>query len=175
MLGKQQSGHVAAVGFELYTQMLADAVRELRGERLHVEVEPEIQLGIAAYIPAPTFPTNTSAWCSTGASPTSKDRRSGRDCHRADRTLRPDPAFGRQLMRVMDLRRSLKDSMVVQAAMRNGWVNLQFHGDAPIDIESLVPMVHRKPDRFRISADFQLSFVPQNRDSDGLIQEIHTC
>ena len=32
LLGKQQSGHIAAVGFELYTQMLEEAVRELRGE-----------------------------------------------------------------------------------------------------------------------------------------------
>jgi len=51
LLGKQQSGHIAAVGFELYTQMLEEAVQELRGQRRHVEVEPEIQLGFPAYIP----------------------------------------------------------------------------------------------------------------------------
>jgi transcription-repair coupling factor (superfamily II helicase) len=175
MLGKQQSGHVAAVGFELYTQMLADAVRELRGERLHVEVEPEIQLGIAAYIPGTYIPDEHQRLVfyrrlANIKGPQELDEIATELIERYG----PIPPLVDSLMRVMDLRRSLKDSMVVQAAMRNGWVNLQFHGDAPIDIESLVPMVHRKPDRFRISADFQLSFVPQNRDSDGLIQEIHT-
>src|SRR5262249_17143087 len=51
LLGKQQSGHVAAVGFEMYEQMLADAVRELRGEMIQADIEPEIQLGIPAFIP----------------------------------------------------------------------------------------------------------------------------
>ena len=32
LLGKQQSGHITAVGLELYTHMLEQAVRELRGE-----------------------------------------------------------------------------------------------------------------------------------------------
>ena len=33
LLGDEQSGHVAAVGFEMYAQMLEEAVRELRGEQ----------------------------------------------------------------------------------------------------------------------------------------------
>ena len=33
LLGKQQSGHITAVGLELYTQMLEQAVRELRGQQ----------------------------------------------------------------------------------------------------------------------------------------------
>src|SRR5262249_10395872 len=51
MLGKQQSGHTTAVGVELYTQMMEEAVREVRGETVTIEVEPEIQIGIPAYIP----------------------------------------------------------------------------------------------------------------------------
>src|SRR6202008_1254318 len=40
LLGKQQSGNITAVGFELYTQMMEDAVREVRGETVTAEVEP---------------------------------------------------------------------------------------------------------------------------------------
>ncbi len=32
LLGKQQSGHIAAVGIDLYTQMMEEAMAELRGE-----------------------------------------------------------------------------------------------------------------------------------------------
>src|SRR5262249_22904274 len=48
LLGKQQSGHITADGLELYTHLLEQAVRELRGEHPEPDLEPEIQLGIPA-------------------------------------------------------------------------------------------------------------------------------
>src|SRR5205814_354191 len=51
LLGKQQSGNIAAIGLELYTHMLEQAVREARGETAEPDLEPEIQLGIPAYVP----------------------------------------------------------------------------------------------------------------------------
>src|SRR5881628_327313 len=51
LLGKQQTGHITAVGLELYTQLLEQAVRELRGTATQAEIEPELQLGIPAFIP----------------------------------------------------------------------------------------------------------------------------
>ena len=44
MLGGEQSGHIEAVGFELYTTMLEQAVRELKGED-HAE-RPSVQLNL---------------------------------------------------------------------------------------------------------------------------------
>ncbi len=52
MLGASQSGHVSAVGYELYTEMMESAVRELKGAPAPEEdVRPEIHLGIPAFIP----------------------------------------------------------------------------------------------------------------------------
>jgi len=51
LLGGQQSGHIEAVGFELYTQMLDRAVRELRGEAAPDESEIQINLGLNIRIP----------------------------------------------------------------------------------------------------------------------------
>src|SRR5207237_9402465 len=55
LLGKQQSGHIAAVGFELYMQMLEQAVHELKGEPVPEEFEPNLQLQVSAYIPDDYF------------------------------------------------------------------------------------------------------------------------
>jgi transcription-repair coupling factor (superfamily II helicase) len=52
MLGGEQSGHIEAIGFELYTQMLERAVREMRGEVPEEEVEPQLNLGLNIRIPA---------------------------------------------------------------------------------------------------------------------------
>jgi transcription-repair coupling factor (superfamily II helicase) len=51
LLGEEQSGHIGAVGFELYMQMLEQAVQQLRGEAVVETIEPALQLQVSAYIP----------------------------------------------------------------------------------------------------------------------------
>jgi transcription-repair coupling factor (superfamily II helicase) len=52
LLGISQSGHVSAVGYELYTELMEKAIREIKGEPApEEEVRPEIHLGIPAFIP----------------------------------------------------------------------------------------------------------------------------
>lgn len=52
LLGGEQSGHIEAVGFELYTQMLDRAVREMKGEVAPEEAETQLNLGLNIRIPA---------------------------------------------------------------------------------------------------------------------------
>ena len=49
LLGTEQHGQVARVGFNLYTQMLKEAVARIKGEPL--AVEPELSLDVSAFIP----------------------------------------------------------------------------------------------------------------------------
>src|SRR5512142_417592 len=51
MLGGEQSGHIEAVGFELYTSMLERTVRELKGEVAPEEAETQLNLGLNIRIP----------------------------------------------------------------------------------------------------------------------------
>jgi transcription-repair coupling factor (superfamily II helicase) len=51
LLGAEQSGHVAAVGFELYVEMLNEAVAELQGERRTAARPVRIDARIDAYVP----------------------------------------------------------------------------------------------------------------------------
>jgi transcription-repair coupling factor (superfamily II helicase) len=50
MLGGEQSGHIEAVGFELYTSMLEAAVKELKGEAAEERPATQLNLGIALRI-----------------------------------------------------------------------------------------------------------------------------
>jgi transcription-repair coupling factor (superfamily II helicase) len=52
LLGAEQSGHVAAVGFELYVELLNEAVAELQGERRIVARPVRVDARIDAYVPA---------------------------------------------------------------------------------------------------------------------------
>ena len=56
MLGGEQSGHIEAIGFELYTQMLERAVREMKGETAPEEAETQLNLGLNIRIPADYVP-----------------------------------------------------------------------------------------------------------------------
>ena len=56
LLGGEQSGHIEAVGFELYTQMLDRAVREMKGEMPEEEVATQLNLGLNIRIPADYIP-----------------------------------------------------------------------------------------------------------------------
>jgi transcription-repair coupling factor (superfamily II helicase) len=51
LLGGQQSGHMDALGFDLYTQMLERTVSELRGEAVEDETSVSINLGVDVAIP----------------------------------------------------------------------------------------------------------------------------
>ncbi len=51
LLGGEQSGHIDAVGFELYTSMLDRTVRELKGEDLPREIDTQLNLGLNIKIP----------------------------------------------------------------------------------------------------------------------------
>jgi transcription-repair coupling factor (superfamily II helicase) len=50
MLGGQQSGHIEAIGFELYTSMLEAAVKEMKGETSEERPATQLNLGIALRI-----------------------------------------------------------------------------------------------------------------------------
>ncbi len=51
ILGREQSGHIAAVGYELYCQLLDGAVRQMRGEKVEDRPAVHIEIGIDAFIP----------------------------------------------------------------------------------------------------------------------------
>jgi transcription-repair coupling factor (superfamily II helicase) len=52
LLGAEQSGHVAAVGFELYVELLSEAVADLAGARRTVTRPVRVDAAVDAYIPA---------------------------------------------------------------------------------------------------------------------------
>ena len=51
LLGAEQSGHIQAVGFDLYMEMLEKAVAELKGMKIEEEFESSINLKADAFIP----------------------------------------------------------------------------------------------------------------------------
>ena len=51
MLGGEQSGHIADVGFDLYIRLVGEAVAEFRGQETEPEPEVRIELPVDAHLP----------------------------------------------------------------------------------------------------------------------------
>ncbi len=52
ILGAKQSGHIEAIGLELYMELLTEAIQELRGERSVIKKDVEVNTPFPAFIPA---------------------------------------------------------------------------------------------------------------------------
>ena len=171
LLGKQQSGHITAIGLELYTTMMEQAVRELRGEPQEPDVEPEVQLGIPAFIPesyVPDVSQRLVVYKRLAAIRGVPDL----DEIAAELVDRygPVPALVDTLMRLMELRRWLKDLRIVAA--RRERIVLEFSPTTPVRPETLVEAVHRSHGRLRLVDGATLAVVPEATDHDGTIAEL---
>jgi transcription-repair coupling factor (superfamily II helicase) len=58
ILGPEQSGHIAAIGYELYCQLLEQAVHKLQGKEPPKRAGVHLELGISAYIPRSYIPVS---------------------------------------------------------------------------------------------------------------------
>ena len=173
LLGKQQSGHITAIGLELYTTMMEQAVRELRGEPQEPDVEPEVQLGIPAFIPesyVPDVSQRLVVYKRLAAIRGVPDL----DEIAAELVDRygPVPALVDTLMRLMELRRWLKDLRIVAARRRGERIVLEFSPTTPVRPETLVEAVRRSHGRLRLVDGATLAVAPEATDHDGTIAEL---
>jgi transcription-repair coupling factor (superfamily II helicase) len=56
LLGTQQSGHIAAIGYELYCQLLENAVRQLTNQPPKISLEVDVELPVEAFLPVEYVP-----------------------------------------------------------------------------------------------------------------------
>ncbi len=56
ILGASQSGHIAAVGYDMFLKLMETSIAEIKGEPLQEELEPEINLPLSAFLPETYIP-----------------------------------------------------------------------------------------------------------------------
>jgi transcription-repair coupling factor (superfamily II helicase) len=173
LLGEQQSGQIAAIGFELYTEMMEHAVRELKGEAVAPEVEPEIRLGIPAFFPNDYIPdANQRLFFYKRLASLAKSEEL--DEIKAELKDRFGP-YGQpveNLFLVMELRRVLKIFLVQQISASDGRVYLLFHAESPVKVEKLLDLIKTQKNRFRLSPDGRLSFTPVHQEWEAMVGEV---
>ena len=56
LLGAEQSGQLEAIGFDLYMEMLQEAIKEVQGQEIPKVEETQVDLKITAFIPSDYIP-----------------------------------------------------------------------------------------------------------------------
>jgi transcription-repair coupling factor (superfamily II helicase) len=109
LLGAEQSGQMDAIGFDLYVEMLEDAIKEIRGQEIPKVDDTQIDLSITAFIPAtymPDLDQKMSAYRAV-ASATSKYELTQIAADWSDR-YGALPKATEQLMRIVELKQVAK-------------------------------------------------------------------
>jgi len=145
LLGRQQHGHIEAVGFDLYTQMLERAVSRLKGEEAAPELRTTLNLGMDVripqdYIPSENLRLRTYKRISLVATDAEKQ-----DVARelADR-FGPMPGSVENLLEYAVLK-SMCERLRISAVERQGnRVAMRFHPETPLDPAALVRVVRSR-------------------------------
>jgi transcription-repair coupling factor (superfamily II helicase) len=155
LLGADQHGHMAAVGYDLYTKLLAEAVRELTGEAPEVAVDPVVTVEVDAYLPETYVPEVNQRLALykrlSGAVETSELADVGAEL--ADR-FGPLPREAEHLLEVAGLRIAARKLGIEKLEAGEGKAILRFSPATPLRPEHLVRIIQESRGRIRMSREF---------------------
>jgi transcription-repair coupling factor (superfamily II helicase) len=146
LLGAQQSGNLAAVGFELFTRMLEEAIAELRGLEVVHDVDPEIAVDVEHFLPD-EYVDDVGLRLSfykrlASAEDDESVQRIGGELE--DR-FGPPPLPARQLLRVMALKPRLRGLRALGCDATSRRVSLHLATDTPLQSDRLARLVAGSP------------------------------
>jgi transcription-repair coupling factor (superfamily II helicase) len=109
LLGAEQSGQMDAIGFDLYMEMLEEAIAEIRGQDIPQVDDTQIDLNVTAFVPADYIPDLDQKMSAYRAVAAAQSRRELTQIA-ADWSDRygPLPGATQQLIRVMELKQIAK-------------------------------------------------------------------
>ena len=158
ILGFSQSGHISAVGYELYLKLIERTVAELKGEQWQDEVNPEINIDIPAFLPG-DYIMDTDVRLNLYRRLSSLIEKSEleemvQEIH--DR-FGPPPLEVKNLLRLMSIRLRLKQLRIGKLDVGKGKLTLTFMEEGIRNRDHLMKLIEERPKRFRCFPDGKLN------------------
>jgi transcription-repair coupling factor (superfamily II helicase) len=183
LLGADQSGPVASVGLTLFCQMLEEATRELSGEPVVHDVDPDLHFDFDALLPD-TYVDEVGVRLSLYkrlASAIDEDDVRQVASEMEDRFGGAPPEAIR-LVELMRLKVELRRLRVLVCEATRSGVSLRFREDTPLDATRLARLVAAKGVRYRLHPDGRLTrksepgeaFADSLALADRMLEELRT-
>ncbi len=158
LLGAEQSGTVAAVGFDLFCRMLEEAVHELRGEPVVHDIEPELSFDAEALLPE-DYVADIGVRLSLYkrfASADGEQQVLDLAAEMEDR-FGPPPMEARRFVHLMRIKTELRALRVLGCEATARSVTLHLRDDTPLDPERLSTMVTKRNSPYRLTPDMRIT------------------
>jgi transcription-repair coupling factor (superfamily II helicase) len=176
LLGKQQSGHIAAVGIDLYTQMMEEAMAGLKGEEPAVEPDTQINLRASAFIPESyigDMSLRLAAYkeiSSAGDEP--ELSRIGADLRDRYGPL-PEPA--ENLLAIMGVKIIAKAAMVNRIDGGARTITITFSEGARISPDKIMALLKRNQGRIKLIPEFTLQIAIADETLKTASEALRKC
>ncbi len=146
LLGGEQSGHINLVGFDMYIKMLEEAVREMKGEEVPLEIHSTLNLGFEIRIPATYIPEDNQRLRAYKKIADAKSREVANEivAEFADR-YGPVPEAVKLLVDFGQAKNLAQVIGVESVERRQGMFQVKFHPQAKIDPAKLMELVQKSP------------------------------
>jgi transcription-repair coupling factor (superfamily II helicase) len=157
LLGKQQSGHIAAVGIDLYTQMMEEAMAELRGEEISHETDTLINMRASAFIPEDYIndvSLRLAAYKEISSADDEMQLRDLGDELRDRYGELPEPAMN--LFEIMSVKLIARKAMVARIDAGRDVVNITFAEGANIAPERIMLLLKKNKGKIRLVQEYTL-------------------
>ena len=151
MLGRQQHGHINAVGFDLYVQMMERAVAALKGEVPKPEMRATLNLGLDIRIPQEYIPNENlrlRTYKRIAGIASEKDR--AEVASELDDRFGPSPPAVGNLLDYALLKATAERLLVASIERRTSEVAIKFHPETPVRPERLVMLIRSKGEGMRL-------------------------
>jgi transcription-repair coupling factor (superfamily II helicase) len=151
LLGGQQHGHINAIGFDMYVQMLERAVSTLKGEEVKSEMRATINLGLDIRIPEEYIPNENLRLRTYKriAGITNEKERDEVNSELTDRFGAPHSSVGNLLDYA--LLKGLAESLLISSIERRAnEVAIKFHPETPLSPENLVKFIRSQKEGLRL-------------------------
>ncbi|MBU49984.1 MAG: transcription-repair coupling factor [Deltaproteobacteria bacterium] len=151
ILGKEQSGHVHAIGMELYFEMLEEAINELQGKPVRPKVDPEVKLGLDAYIPDSFIPDiQLRLQCYRRLSSAETVEELDELSSEFQDRFGPVPLEVDALFQMTEIKQMLMAIDATAGTLSGSKFRVFFHPEAPLDLDRLMVHAQKKDAPFRL-------------------------
>jgi transcription-repair coupling factor (superfamily II helicase) len=175
LLGSEQSGNASLVGFDMFVQMLSEAVAELRGEPVQHEVDPELSIELEHYLPEDYIDDiglrlSLYRRFATAADPQAIDDLASE----MEERFGPPPPPARAFVRVMSVKPALRELRALGCEADSRRVTLHLREDTPLDPAKLMPLVSMSGADWSLSPDMKLTRRYPEEDSGDAVDRVRS-
>ncbi|MEE8299734.1 MAG: transcription-repair coupling factor, partial [Desulfatiglandales bacterium] len=172
ILGFSQSGHIKAIGYELYLKLIEQTVAELKGEVWKEEISPEINTDLPVFIPHSYIEESDVRLDIYRRLSIIKD---GLELKEMVREVKdrfgPPPKEVLNLISVIKIKIGLNKIGSTRLDVKDGYMIFSFSKDTHLSPPELGDLVARNPENFCLLSDRKLKVISRTKGSFATLKE----